>query len=377
MKKLLAALSASVIMLASVSALPASAAVSKPAVPQVDNAYSASTGAIRIKWAKIKGVSGYRVYRYDSSTKKWKTLKTISRSSTTEYKDSGLSPATKYKYKIKAYKRVNGKAVWGSASTVKNTTTKPSAAKFSKSSATKTSVTLNWNPVKCSGYTLYQKKDSKYTKITDIKDMNVSSFEIKNLQSDTEYSFKIKAYARDLDLTRQYASSDTKSQSTKSAVTWSKTMLAYKSMCEGKRPTSEEQELIRNDILDYAMKFNGQKNLHLDNGYGSTWDISYPHPLEMIIRRDLTDVEENAHMDAHDQYDGLDILLKKAYREGGEQGAYNFVKECRYRSQHIIDCALRNRYEIRELHNSLESAHIINFNIGFDEYNNIWFLSEG
>ena len=366
MKTLLAVLSASAVMGGHIANVPAT--------PQIDTNYSTSATAVRIKWSRPKNSSGYRVYRYDSSTKKWKTIKTISGSSTTEYRDSGLSPATKYKYKIKAYKRVNGKAVWGSASIVKNTTTKPSAAKFSKSSATKTSVTLNWNPVKCSGYTLYQKKDSKYTKITDIKDMNVSSFEIKNLQSDTEYSFKIKAYARDLDLTRQYASSDTRSQSTKSAVTWSKTMLAYKSMCEGKKPTSEEQELIRNDILDYAMKFNGQKNLHLSDGYGSTWDISYPHPLEMIIRRDLTDVEENAHMDAHVQYDGRDVLLKEAYRKGGEQGAYDYVKKCRYRTHHMIDCALRNRYEIME--NDLEYAHIINFNIGFDEYNNIWFLSE-
>lgn len=97
----------------------------KPATVTIKPKYTHTKKAIRINWHKVKGASGYRVYRYNAKTKKWDTLKTIGNGSTTTYRDGNtLSPNTEYKYKVKAYVRVDGKAVWGEASKVFKAKTK-------------------------------------------------------------------------------------------------------------------------------------------------------------------------------------------------------------------------------------------------------------
>lgn len=97
----------------------------KPATVTIKPKYTHTKKAIRINWHKVKGASGYRVYRYNAKTKKWDTLKTIGNANTTTYRDGNtLSPNTEYKYKVKAYVRVDGKAVWGEASKVFKAKTK-------------------------------------------------------------------------------------------------------------------------------------------------------------------------------------------------------------------------------------------------------------
>jgi len=89
----------------------------KPATVVMKSKYTRTKKAIRINWLKVKGASGYRVYRYNDKTKKWDTLKTIGNDNTTTYRyGNTLSPNTEYKYKVKAYTRVDGKADWGDAS---------------------------------------------------------------------------------------------------------------------------------------------------------------------------------------------------------------------------------------------------------------------
>ena len=96
-----------------------------PARVEIKPKYTHTKKAIRINWHKVKGASGYRVYRYNAKTKKWDTLKTIGNANTTTYRDGNtLSPNTEYKYKVKAYVRVDGKAVWGEASKVFKAKTK-------------------------------------------------------------------------------------------------------------------------------------------------------------------------------------------------------------------------------------------------------------
>ena len=40
-----------------------------------------SASTVRLSWSKVKGASGYRIRRYDSKSKKWKTVLTATKGS--------------------------------------------------------------------------------------------------------------------------------------------------------------------------------------------------------------------------------------------------------------------------------------------------------
>jgi len=74
--------------------------------------------AITLKWKKVSGASGYVIYRATSKNGTYKKIKTITKGSTISYKNGSLKKGTYY-YKIRAYRTVSQKKVYGSYSTVK------------------------------------------------------------------------------------------------------------------------------------------------------------------------------------------------------------------------------------------------------------------
>lgn len=82
---------------------------------------SPSCTSISLSWSKSSGVSGYEVFRATSSKGKFSKIKTTS---SVSYKNTSLSFGKKCYYKVRAYKTVNGKKVYGSYSSVVNATTK-------------------------------------------------------------------------------------------------------------------------------------------------------------------------------------------------------------------------------------------------------------
>lgn len=58
-----------------------------------------NTSKIKNNWKKTAGASGYQVYRYDSSKKTWKCVKTISKGDTVSYVDRRLTSGAVYKYR--------------------------------------------------------------------------------------------------------------------------------------------------------------------------------------------------------------------------------------------------------------------------------------
>lgn len=79
---------------------------------------------VKLTWSKVKGASGYEIYRSNSKDGKYSKVKTISKGSTTSYKNGKLKKSTTYYYKIRAYRKVNGKKVYGSYSSVVSVKTK-------------------------------------------------------------------------------------------------------------------------------------------------------------------------------------------------------------------------------------------------------------
>jgi hypothetical protein len=77
---------------------------------------TAKKSAAKIKWSKVKGVSGYKVYRASKKGGKYKAVaKTGKKARQVTLK---AKSAKKYFYKVKAYKTVKGKKVFTAASKI-------------------------------------------------------------------------------------------------------------------------------------------------------------------------------------------------------------------------------------------------------------------
>ncbi len=87
---------------------------------------ASSFDKMKITWKKVSGASGYQIQRYNPSTKKYATVKTITKGSTVSYTNGSLDAGTTYKYRVRAYKKSGSKKVYGSWSTVKSAKTKGS-----------------------------------------------------------------------------------------------------------------------------------------------------------------------------------------------------------------------------------------------------------
>lgn len=80
---------------------------SKPAISSKAN----------LTWGKVTGAHGYEIYRSEAEAGKYVRVKTITSGSTLKWTNAGLANKTYY-YKIRAYRTVNGKNVYGSFSSV-------------------------------------------------------------------------------------------------------------------------------------------------------------------------------------------------------------------------------------------------------------------
>lgn len=78
----------------------------------------ASKTSAKLTWKKASGVSGYQIYRSTSKNGTYKKIKTLS-SKTTSFKNTGLKKKKTYYYKIRSYKKVNGRTYYSSFSSVK------------------------------------------------------------------------------------------------------------------------------------------------------------------------------------------------------------------------------------------------------------------
>lgn len=101
------------------SSTASSSSSSKPKKTSVSK-LTTSKKSITVKWKKVSGVTGYQVqYSTNSSFKNAKSA-TVKGASKTSKKISGLKKGKKYYVRVRAYKTVNGKKVYGSWSAKKS-----------------------------------------------------------------------------------------------------------------------------------------------------------------------------------------------------------------------------------------------------------------
>lgn len=152
------------------------------------------TDYITIKWSKVSGATGYNVYRYSTSTKKYTKVKSVS-SSTLSYKQTGLNAGSGYSYAVSAY---NSKGT-GSKSAIHATATKPKKVTIlTPTTSSKHEIKVKWTALKnCTGYQVQfsRKKDfSTVIATKTVSSKNATSYTGKNFTKGVTYYVRVRAY---------------------------------------------------------------------------------------------------------------------------------------------------------------------------------------
>lgn len=154
---------------------------------------SSDSDSITLTWNKITGAKGYKVYSYNTQTKKYKALKTLS---ATSYTIENLESAADYVFTVRAYGKVNGGTCWGNHSFVYMATAPEAVKLVSAAAKSANTATLTWNETAADGYEIYMAtgKNGKYKKIKTITDASKVTYTKSSLKSSVTYYFSLRAY---------------------------------------------------------------------------------------------------------------------------------------------------------------------------------------
>ena len=97
-------------------------AASKLAAPKITGTVS-SEKTITISWKAVKGADGYKIYKYNSSKKKYKECGSVTADSPCYFEATGLKSGKTYKFKVAAYVEKSGKKTVQKKSSVKKAKT--------------------------------------------------------------------------------------------------------------------------------------------------------------------------------------------------------------------------------------------------------------
>lgn len=152
----------------------------------------------KISWNKVSGASGYRIFRATSKNGSYKNIKTTTKSSTTSWNSSGLTAGKTYYYKIRPYRTVSGKRVYGTLSQSKYRKARPKKPTFRiKKSGRRVTLTLQKNS-KLNGYVIYRQRGNgkwKKVKTVTVNGRRGAKYTCKLSRGKT-YSFKVKSYKK-------------------------------------------------------------------------------------------------------------------------------------------------------------------------------------
>lgn len=148
---------------------------------------------IELSWSKVTGATNYQVYRYVSSSKSWKLLGTVAKTSCTV---PNLSGATNYKFKIRAINTKSSKTLQGEPSAAFLANTAPAKVKNIKAVSYPLGLELSWSKVSgASQYEVHFYNSSKkaWVKMKTVSGTNAT---IESLKSGTTYNIKVRALCK-------------------------------------------------------------------------------------------------------------------------------------------------------------------------------------
>lgn len=156
-----------------------------------------TTDSVTLTWDKMGKATGYVVYKYDSSSKSWKKVKTITGSSNNTYTIKNLKTGSVGSYKVAAYIK-DSETKYGKKSSSVKVTPKPTTATIKKiNSSSKKKFWVKYKYVAASGYEIQWSttKDFSSNKKTQVvKNKNTTGYTISTAQSNKTYYVRVRAY---------------------------------------------------------------------------------------------------------------------------------------------------------------------------------------
>lgn len=153
-------------------------------------AASNGSASIKLTWKKVKKADGYTVYRYNKNKKAYRALKNTTKAT---YINRSLKTGTKQTYKVRAYRIVNGKKVYGNYSAKVSAKPIPATPKM-RVKARANKVAVSWKNVSgADKYIVYKstKKNSGYYKAWVTQR---TTFSDQNVNKGKTYYYKMRAY---------------------------------------------------------------------------------------------------------------------------------------------------------------------------------------
>ena len=113
----------------------------KAAKVSLKSVASYSYDKIKLTWEPLSGVGGYQIYRATSKSGTYSKVTSVTGASKSSYINGSRTCGKTYYYKVRAYKRINGKTVYSKFSSVMSAYAKPAKVKITDAYAPKTAVT--------------------------------------------------------------------------------------------------------------------------------------------------------------------------------------------------------------------------------------------
>lgn len=151
--------------------------------PKLSSVKNASSG-VEVKWSKVTGAEGYKVYRKSGSG----SYKYIGKTSKTTYTDTTAKSGTTYTYTAKAYKSKTDSSYNSTGLKLKYL-----AAPKAKTTVYTSSISVSWSKVSgAKEYTVYRKSsgESNYKKVTTT---TKTSYKDTNVKNNKTYSYRVRA----------------------------------------------------------------------------------------------------------------------------------------------------------------------------------------
>jgi len=164
----------------------------KPKKPTSVNTKVVSATSAKISWGKVSGVSGYEVRRAASKTGSYSVVKNTSG---TSFTNTGLTAGKTYYYKVRAYKTIDGKKVYGAYSKIVSVKPKPLKVTGVKATKVKSGqAKISWSKqANVSGYQIVR-ATSKNGTYKSVGTTTKLTFKNTKLTAGKTYYYKVRAY---------------------------------------------------------------------------------------------------------------------------------------------------------------------------------------
>lgn len=165
--------------------------VTNLAKPVIASEEQVSETSLKVSWKAINNAEGYEVFRASSITGAYEM---VSKVKTNSYTDKSVSVGNRYYYKVRAYKTVSKKSVYGPFSAIYGSIIVNTPVINDVLQNTPTSAYLTWNPVEnATGYKVYR-ADSESGTYTCLKSVTTTEAFNYSLTTNGTYYYKVQAY---------------------------------------------------------------------------------------------------------------------------------------------------------------------------------------